>query len=149
MTLETKKKLIKYGYLFGIIIGMFLLLWGFSSMATFVKETVLIQAAQDVLKETPAHKHVQILSLNKTHSGYPLSGIALNAKDNDKEVKVFLLPLMGKYGSFQGVFVYDSKKGCEFSGLTGNLDQKDADYYGISKNMCKIICQKIEKTEGF
>lgn len=142
----TRKNLKKAGIISGLFLFLILLLW-LLSFLDFVGNSSLKSAAQTVLKESSLcreYKNVKILSVERPYSfDSGFLPVVFDAADGEKNYKLFFVRLTGKYGLYQGLFLYDEIKGAVFCGLAGTDSEKLPNYYGITDFNTEFWCGKI------
>lgn len=158
MNKKNIEQLKKGGILLGICIAVILILWGTYYLGGLLKEEVYITAAEKVFADSPLcteFKNIKIIRNTKKNITTPhFCNAFLYAENNGEAVYVLFINMTGKYGSYQGVFIYPynftdkdaSDIAVKFCGLTGNINlHKTADYYGITPLIISTAQKKIQK----
>lgn len=156
MNKKNTEKLKKTGILTGIFIAAVLILWGVSYLGFILKEDTYIKAANSIFTRSSLcteYKNVKIIKNSKEHFMPPhFCNAFFRAEHDGNIVYVLFVNMTGKYGVYQGVFIYhfnESGRGSsktEFCGLAGNIDvTKQPDYYGITPLIIKTMQTKIER----
>lgn len=154
MNKESTEKLKKAGILSGIFITAILALWGVSYLSFILREDTYIKAANTVFTHSPMcseYRNVKIIKNSKDIIPPNFCNAFFRAEHGGNIVYILFVNMTGKYGIYQGVFMYrfnESEKisaKAEFCGLAGNIDlAKQPDYYGITPLILKTMQTKIE-----
>lgn len=146
MTDDVKKRTIRYAAVSGTGVLILLVFFGLSYAGTIVRQKHILHIADTVCSTASALRNheVQITGscTEKTHA--LLFRHSVTALYDEKDARIFLLPLSGRYGVYIGVFLYESSAGCIFCGLTGKGIYSDAAYCGISPATLTVYRKKIE-----
>lgn len=143
----TQNRLKKIGIISGLFLFIVFLLWGLSFM-NFIGESSLKNAAKKILKESSLsaeYRDVKILGIERPYvNNLGLMPVTFTASDGEKNYRLFFIRLAGKYGLYQGLFLYDEAKGTIFCGLAGVDSEKIPKYYGITDFNTDFWCKKID-----
>lgn len=144
----------KISILTGVFLCFVLVLGGISYLSDSLKNDVYIKSAEYVLHNSPLCNEISNLKFTKIKHTDKLklnfaNGV-LTAVANERIYYALFLNLAGKYGIYQGLFVYSPEVNGEqeinlFCGLVGNVDiKKDYSYYGISELVVGMQKNKIK-----
>ncbi|PIE97667.1 MAG: hypothetical protein CR988_06850 [Treponema sp.] len=141
------KNIYKYGISFGIILSLLLLLWGVFVLSSFIRTSSLKDGLDTVFKNSPYAQKYRNIRINKMkltviHSDAGMESMLLQGANKSK-VEVFIVPMTGMYGVFDGIFVLNKYNEAEFCGLFVNDFSKTVHYYGVSNASIEITKQNI------
>ncbi|UTC77794.1 hypothetical protein E4O04_07200 [Treponema sp. OMZ 799] len=137
----------KYLLLFAFFIAAGLILWGSGYIISGLKSDVYLQDADYILKNSPLCSEYQdvefIKALNPSSLNMNFCNAVFEVRMKDKKGYAAFVNMSGKYGIYQGMFLYFAEK-CFFCGLGGRIADKPAMYYGITSLNIKVSEQKLE-----
>lgn len=141
------EKIKKYLLLFAFFIAAGLILWGSGYIISDLKNDAYLHEADYILKKSPLCAEYQNLEFIRTLSPASLNMNFCNAifevKLNGKKAYAAFVNMSGKYGIYQGMFLYFGEE-CFFCGLGGGLADRPAVYYGITPMTINISEKKLE-----
>lgn len=143
-TLDTVKK---SGILFAGFLILYFLFWLVIHIGLLFEYRSFTTAIQTTARQHPLFSSNQALSvIQKPTPLYEVHGQALqfSAKYGNNDVDFILVPLMGRYGPYIGIFAASKNSYATFCGLI-NLpkQQKKIAYYGISSETVTYYLKKI------
>ncbi|UTC68256.1 MULTISPECIES: hypothetical protein [unclassified Treponema] len=146
------EKIKKYALLFAFFIASGLLLWGSSYLVSGLKQDAYLQDAEYILKNSPLCSHYSNIKVVKPVAPSSLNMNFCNAvfevRVGDKKGYAAFINMSGKYGMYQGLFLYSKSGGFDqsfFCGLCGQISDKPAMYYGITPLTINICAKKLDK----
>ena len=134
----------------GVFISALLILCGVFYLGSILKADVYFNVANELFKTQSyaAHKNIEIRRGGKIFHSYPyFCNAVFQAQEDGKDYYVIFVRMYGKYGPYQGLFLYGRQTGAEFCGLAGIQDpNKNASFYGIGNLVIEKWKKKIEKS---
>lgn len=148
MTASAHRLLKKYAVLTGSILLFFAVFFGLVYLRGKVESTPLTLAAQRLCSAyaEAEKKAIRIVGID-TESRTPLSfRVVLSASFEGRRASAFIVPVVGKYGVYTALFLYEHTIGCKFCGLVGiNALPDKAAYYGIAPATITMQQHKITR----
>ena len=143
------EKIKKYLLLFAFFIAAGLILWGSGYIISGLKNDAYLQDADYILKNSPLCSKYQglefIKALNPSSLNMNFCNEVFEVKMKEKKGYAAFINMSGKYGMYQGMFLYFKEgKQCFFCGLGGGIADRPAMHYGITPLTINIAEQKLE-----
>lgn len=149
MNNSSVEKIKKYLILFVFFIASGFILWGSGYIISGLKNDAYLQDAEYILKNSPLCSKYQglefIKALNPSSLNMNFCNAVFEVKMKEKKGYAAFINMSGKYGMYQGMFLYFKEgKQCFFCGLGGGIADKPAMYYGVIPLTISISEQKLE-----
>ncbi len=164
MSKEQIELLKKIAMIFGISILIIASIVGLNYFAFWLKTDAYFNSAENIIKNSPYCKDYRNINISKDNSFSKkmpqFFNTVFKASDKNTDYYILFVNLSGKYGTYQAVFLYSSKKFLNqsnlrlslkkthtiFCGILGpdGIDKLPA-HYGISDFLIKGQITKIEK----
>lgn len=143
------EKIKKYALLFAFFISAGFVLWGIGYIVWGLKQDFYLQDAGYILKNSPLcpeYRNTEFIKPLKPSSfNMNFCNALFEIKIKDKKGYAVFINMSGKYGIYQGMFLYFvEEKQCFFCGLAGGIYDKPAMYYGITPLVIGISEKKLE-----
>ena len=91
------------------------------------------------------YKNIKNIQSIKSPSPLSFPAVFEGESETSHKVKLFLLRMTGKYGSYMGLFIYDDvKQKAIFASLAIDDGKKETSYYGINQGIVSYWQSKIE-----
>ena len=148
MNNSSVEKIKKYLILFAFFIASGLILWGSGYIISGLKNDAYLQDADYILKNSPLcskHQGVEFIkALNPSSLNMNFCNAVFEVKMKEKKGYAAFINMSGKYGMYQGMFLYlGERRQCFFCGLGGGIADRPAIYYGIIPLSISISEQKL------
>jgi len=121
------------------------------SFLDFIKDKLLQSTVHSLLQSSNMpNEYKNIKNIQSVKSPSPLSfpSVFEGESENSHKLKLFLLRMTGKYGSYMGLFIYDEiEEKALFVSLAIDNGKKDASYYGINQGIISYWQNKIESLQ--
>jgi len=145
-----KIKLKKGLFLSGIFLLLALILVSLSFL-DFIKDKLLQSTVLSLLQSSnipTEYKNIKVIQNIKSPSPLSFPAVFEGESENSHTVKLFLIRMTGKYGSYMGLFIYDEmEQRAFFASLAIDGGKKDAAYYGITQGIITYWQTKIESLQ--
>ncbi|UTY28261.1 hypothetical protein [Treponema putidum] len=151
MNNPNKEKIKKYALLFSFFIAAGFVLWGSGYIISGLKQDAYLQEADYILKNSPLcleYSNTEFIkALNPSSLNMNFCNAVFEVKVKEKKGYAAFINMSGKYGMYQGMFLYlveENVSRCFFCGLGGGIADKAAIYYGITPLIIGISEKKLE-----
>lgn len=144
-----KEKLKKIAILSSIFIFLLSLLFSVS-LLSFFKNATLKRVALKILSSSTIpneYQNIQNIELCKKYTSLSFPHVFEGNVEGSGKMYLFFTRLTGKYGVYQGLFLYDERKmEVLFLGLAVEDFKKTPSYYGINQGIINYWCKKIKSS---